>query len=77
MKQSSSCMWKTCARDSTFDSRLVCVSTTPLGTPVLPLEKMIVGPATAAGLRFEPPRLVQRILDAIYQSAASGREVLL
>jgi hypothetical protein len=27
------------------------------------LEKMIVGPAQAAGLSFKPPRLVQRILD--------------
>ena len=36
----------------------------PVGVPgQAALEKMIVGPASAAGLNFQPPKLVQRILD--------------
>ena len=33
---------KACASESTLANTLACVSITPLGTPVLPLEKMIV-----------------------------------
>jgi len=33
------CRWKTCSSCSTFAARLKCESTTPLGSPVEPLEK--------------------------------------
>ena len=45
MKQSSFVIGKICASPSTLASMLACVSITPFGTPVLPLEKMIVASA--------------------------------
>ena len=42
MKQSVGPIGKICASESTLARMLACVSITPFGTPVLPLEKMIV-----------------------------------
>ena len=43
---SSGCRRKTRFAASMFDTMLACVSMTPFGTPVLPLEKMIVASAS-------------------------------
>ena len=45
---SSGFSWKICARASTFARMLRCVSITPFGTPVLPLEKMTVASDSAS-----------------------------
>ena len=43
--------WNTCRIASTFARMLRCVSITPFGSPVLPLEKMTVASASARARR--------------------------